>query len=997
MLKSTFALLLFASLSTPLFAQTPPTTPTQMPSRATIPAISRSASKQKLDEAYTAKIKEFTTGPEFTTELVDHLPASDRVPSPLKVLGHISGEAGKLTYTADVNRYMRELAKTSKRVKVFSMGKSEEGREMILVAVSDEGNLKNLDKQKQITARLADARKTTDAEAETMIKDGKPFYWFTGAMHSTETGSPEMLMELAYRLAVEDSPFIQNIRKNVIVLLTPVLETDGRDRVLDVIFNRAKYPGLNPIYWGHYVQHDNNRDGMSLALALTRNVMASFLEYHPLVLHDLHESVPFLYTSTGSGPYNAWLDPIVINEWHMLAYQEINEMSKRGVPGVWTHGFYDGWAPNYMFFLANGHNAIGRFYETFGNSDPATQDRTVGAQATRDWFRPNPPLARVKWSLRNNVNYQQSAGLFALQYTADHRMELLNSFYLKSKRAIEKAATEGPAAYIFPSGDVRQSQQLELVHLLQLHGIEVHAAKQEFKADGHSFGIGSFIVRMDQPYSRMADMLMDQQYYNVTDPNPYDDTGWSLGPLKNVQTDRVLDSAVLSANMELLPPDYSPKGAIYVGEMSTGGATGTNSTHLLTSKYVFIHNRGDAGFATCRFLLGDISVNMPTAVGDGTGRDLIVETASLSPEQAKRLYAAILTSRQYAEGRETTVPSVPVRAPRIALFHNWQFTQNEGWWRIGFDQWKVPYDYIDPHKIRDIADLKSKWDVIVFSPGIASGGSLVSGVSAPNPIPWKKTTETPNLGLPDSSDDIRGGIGEAGMQHLKDFVAQGGTLIAATGSCNALIDLGLAKGVTTVQAPNFQGQGTVLNTVVMADNNAIVTGFDKTLAAYFSNSPFFQIEGETGPPAPTPDANAPIRARNQGFTGRPSGRGAGNDPDIIQGRKPLNKFTPDGGVSRFYPGFDQSLILLPEWARELKSKPDGPTVVMRFADAKNLLVSGMLAGGDGLAGRAAVVDVKNGLGHVVLFATNPMWRAETQGSYPLVFNACLYLPNLTVK
>ena len=105
--------------------------------------------------------------------------------------------------------------------------------------------------------------------------------------------------------------------------------------------------------------------------------MATFLEYHPTVLHDLHESVPFLYTSTGTGPYNAWLDPIVVDEWQTMAYHEIEEMTKRGVPGVWTHGFYDGWAPNYMFYVANGHNSIGRFYETFGNGGADTQDRVV--------------------------------------------------------------------------------------------------------------------------------------------------------------------------------------------------------------------------------------------------------------------------------------------------------------------------------------------------------------------------------------------------------------------------------------------------------------------------------------------------------------------------------------------------------------------------------------------------------------------------------------------
>ena len=335
------------------------------------------------DNEYTKKIKEYTTEKYFMTELVDHLPMSDKVPSPDKVLGYVVGTPNKLTYTKDLYRYYRELAKTSRACACSrAPEQSEEGKEQMLVAVGDEALLAKLDRYKEITAKLADPRKITETEAQSLIGEGKVFYWASGSIHSPETGSPEMLMELAYRLAVEESPFIQAIRKNVIVLITPALKSMAATgwSISTTIAKRTRArtaPGL--IYWGKYVAHDNNRDGLGMALALTRNQMKTFLEYHPAILHDLHESVPFLYTSTGTGPYNAWLDPITIDEWQLLAYHEIEEMTKRGVPGVWTHGFYDGWAPNYMFYVANGHNSIGRFYETFGNGGADTIDRTVGA------------------------------------------------------------------------------------------------------------------------------------------------------------------------------------------------------------------------------------------------------------------------------------------------------------------------------------------------------------------------------------------------------------------------------------------------------------------------------------------------------------------------------------------------------------------------------------------------------------------------------------------
>src|SRR5688500_6966521 len=183
--------------------------------------------QQPVDEAYTKQIRQFTTGPQFMTELVDHLPSSTTVPTPLKFNGYIAGAEGRLTYAEDVHRYMRALDEASPRVKVFSIGQSEEGREMILVAIADDATIANLDRFRDITRRLSDPRKLSDADARALIAEGKPMYYATGAMHSTETGSPEMLMQLAYRLAVDEGPMIRSIRENVITLFTPVLEVDG--------------------------------------------------------------------------------------------------------------------------------------------------------------------------------------------------------------------------------------------------------------------------------------------------------------------------------------------------------------------------------------------------------------------------------------------------------------------------------------------------------------------------------------------------------------------------------------------------------------------------------------------------------------------------------------------------------------------------------------------------------------------------------------------------
>ncbi|NNM33491.1 MAG: hypothetical protein HKO53_10520, partial [Gemmatimonadetes bacterium] len=290
--------------------------------------------QDRIDEDYTRLIREATTEEFFSTPLVDHLPASETVPTPLDHFGTIAGAPDVLHYPEEVHGYMRALAAASPRVEVFTIGESEEGREMILVVVGSEESIRDLDANKARLARLADPRTTPPEEAEELFGTTKPIYWSTGAIHAPETGSPEMFMELAYRLAVSESEFIRQIRDGVIYMITPVVEVDGRAKVVDLHMGKRKDPELNlptrPLYWGKYVAHDNNRDNIGQTLALSRAITSTYLEYHPTVFHDHHESASHLYTSTGRGPYNAWLDPIVINEWNRLAYKEVQDMTALG-------------------------------------------------------------------------------------------------------------------------------------------------------------------------------------------------------------------------------------------------------------------------------------------------------------------------------------------------------------------------------------------------------------------------------------------------------------------------------------------------------------------------------------------------------------------------------------------------------------------------------------------------------------------------------------------
>src|SRR5438046_1070754 len=339
--------------------------------------------KVPIDSDYTAKIKEYTTEPFFNSPLTDYLPASKTVPTPKAVLGDIAGAPGKLPYSREVYDYMRRLEKATPRVKVYSIGKTEEGREMLAVAVASEALMKNLDANRADLAKLADPRTINfdDDLADQIAKRVAPIYYITGTIHSTEAGAPTALMELAYRLAVDDAPYVKYIRDHVITLITPIVEVDGRDRVVDVYNWKKAHPNdvaPNMIYWGHYVAHDNNRDAMGVTLKLTENVLNAYVDHKAQVLHDLHESVAYMYDNTiGDGPYNSWLDPLVTNEWQLIGWNNVQEMTRFGMPGVFAHGTFDTWSPGYLMFIAATHNGISRLYETFGNGGADTLTRTL--------------------------------------------------------------------------------------------------------------------------------------------------------------------------------------------------------------------------------------------------------------------------------------------------------------------------------------------------------------------------------------------------------------------------------------------------------------------------------------------------------------------------------------------------------------------------------------------------------------------------------------------
>ena len=990
---------------------------------------------QAIDDEYTKKIREYTTETFFNSPLTDYLPASPNVPTPKAVLGDVAGAPGKLPYAEDVYRYMRMLEKASPRVKVFSIGTTEEGREMIAVAIASESLLAKLDENKARLAKLADPRTINldDKEADNIVAQSFPIYYITGTIHSPETGAPTALMELAYRLVVDDSPYIRNIRDHMVTLITPVVEVDGRDRMVDIYNWHLAHPGQNwpgLVYWGHYVAHDNNRDAIGLSLKLTRNVLNTFTGWKAQVLHDLHESVPYLYDNTiGDEPYNAWVDPILTDEWQMIGWHNVSEMTKFGMPGVFTHGNFDTWSPGYLMFIAATHNGISRLYETFGNGGADTLERTLSpAEYQRTWYKQNPPLPKAKWSQRNNNNYEETALLISLDYFVNNRQLFLKNFYLKSKRSVLKPKNEGPAAYVLPSDDPRPGNQAELLRTLQAQAVEISRATAPFtvpmkkkstrrvsepravetgspntpnpaatpsdavprasmspspasspassttrtETETRTFPAGTYIVRMDQPYSRIADALLDYQYWSPSDPQSsiYDDTAWTMGELGNVEVVRVTDTKVLDAAMERVS-----------GEVRSPG--GVNSSG---SVFVINHN-GDNALATLRYRLKDVAIEAAEEPFEAGGHKFNRGSFIIRKVSADELQRVTgnLGVQVYAVADAPTVKTHPVRAARVAVMHTWLSTQDEGWWRLALDQLQVPFTYISTQDAANEADLRKKYDVIIFAPVGRGAAAIINGLPMyGNPLPWKTTTLTPNLGKTDQTDDMRPGLGLTGLMNLQKFVSSGGVLITAMDTSEFAVTYNFTPGVSAGRPQRLRAIGDILRMKTVDAKSPLAYGYGDSLAMYAFQGPIFNVSNTVGGGGGGRRGGG---AREQ----RTTGRGTPDDPDTPQGRPPAE--APEMPKAEIW----EPLPLTEEQRRNNGSiipPAQRPRVVLRYADSRDLFVSGLLDGGDEIAQHAAVIDAPLGNGHVVLFSTNPFWRGQTKGSYFLVLNAILNFDNL---
>jgi hypothetical protein len=897
-----------------------------------------------------------TTEARFLSPWVSDLPDSKTVPSPTKFLGHIAGAPGELTRTEKVYGYFRALAAASPRVKVETIGKSEEGREFILVIIGDEASVRDLEGARAAMAALADPRRTDEAAMEKIVAAQKPFYMFHGGLHSSETGSPEMLMELAYRLAVSEAPLIRDIRAHVTVLINPVAEPDGRDRMVDWFYKNLKgktdydqLPPISPPYWGHYVFHDNNRDGMQRMLATTRATQDAFLKWHPVVVHDLHESIPLLSIWTGTGPYDPAIDPNVANEKHALAFHEVSTLTAFGMPGVWTWGFGEGFAEVFADSVAVHHNALNTGFETFGNGTAETVTRRIDPEREKytgkpvtetDWYRTVPPPAKnFKWSLRDNTNYMESGVLAALQYAARNGPDMLRNFWRRGHEAVRKGETEKPYAVALPEKQNDPGRLAALLNLLRAHGIEVGRAGESFKVKEGEFPAGTYVVKLDQPYRGYAlDLLTAQKYPAESSPyDAYDDVGWSLPDTFGVEAKLIEDAAVRKVATQPVMEPVELKGKL-----------------TLSGAAFLIRDSGQEALLRARVRLAAFRVEAAEKSFSAGGMDFPagswVIPAQPGVREALEKTAPELGLAVTAVSTVPAVPRHPLDLPRLGVLQIWDDTQSAGWVRMLFDEEKIPYTLIMDGDVR-AGGLRQRFDVILFPNTDDSLKDIIGGIDPKfSPLPYVKSAEFPTLGTPTSSPDITGGLTWRGVGNLESFVREGGVLVTLGGASALPLDGGIARDMRHAKTKNLSNPGSMLRARFRRPDHPLAYGYPENTAAFREDRTLYDVRrADRGRIVLQWGATLP----------KDDEKDDADDKD-----KPAPVPEADKGKDK-------------EKEKDADKKPE------------SIVISGGIKGGDELEGKPAILDIPTGKGRVIAFDFDPIHRAMTRADFRLAWNAIL--------
>lgn len=718
-----------------------------------------------------------------------------QIPTPESVLGHKPGDDFYLATYEDALGYFKKLAASSKRIKLVQVGKTTQGRDWYMAFISTPENLAQLDHYKEVSRRLALSRGVSDAEARKLAKDQKAIIHIDGGLHATEVANAQHTIQLGYDLVASEEPEYKRIREDVITELWFSINPDGQSMVANWYRQNVGTPyevAPLPYLWQEYVGHDNNRDGYMLNMIESQVVTKATLETQPLVFYTHHQTAPFpgrIYLPPFADPISSNMHPLMLRWLSLTGMTIASYLDEHGMPGSMHQETFDVWYPGYLDNVGNFRHTLSFFTETalYRYATPhfyTVDEFPAQRQSLRAEMLYSSPWKGGWWRLADACRYMYGASMAVLNMSAEYREQMVYNKYKAARDTIEQFEKDPPYAYIIPREQHDSPTAALLLEKLMLQGIEV---KQSADPD-------AWVIMMNQPFSGLVKELFEPQKYPQLSQRPYDVTGWTLPYQMGVEVHAVTTppSAKFKDSLKQVPM----KGGSIVGYTAPFSHSENASLHAVNE---ILAAKGSVSFA------GDEI----SATGIDKGKlDSILAANHLKAGTAK------------GEGKS-------VKAARIGLYRSWTANMDEGWTRWILEQYQFPFvslynaDIIAGH-------LREKYDVIVMPD--AQTRQIMEGTRAGS---------TPQR--------YAGGIGEEGVDALKDFVNGGGTLVAFNNASMFAVeqfDLPVTNALAGVSNTDFFCSGCLLSIHVEDQKNALAAGLLPDPIVMFERSPAFDTKPE---------------------------------------------------------------------------------------------------------------------------------------------------------
>ena len=771
---------------------------------------------------------------------------SQNIPVPASVLGFEPCDDYKLGSYEQISQYLKVLDQASERIQLVNIGQTTEGRTQLMAVISSVANMRRLPHFKSASRRLALASDLTPSEAKELATDAKSVVWIDFGLHSTEVAHAQVAPQLAYYAVTDESPEMQTIRDNVILLLLPNMNPDGTSLVADWYASHVgtPYERSSPVeLYQRYAGHDNNRDWFMFNLAESRNVATQlYREWFPQIVYNHHQSAPFparIFVPPFIDPMNPNIPPLVMRGINLVGESISRRLEQEGKTGVISRINYDTWWNGGMRTAAYYHNMVGILTETSHPwANPSVHDASLfpdtfsNGRSTRMPSTDYPnPYRGGEWHLKDSCNYMLTASMAVLALGAERRTEWTYDMYRMGQESIK--AGEGEL-YVVSRNQWDLGAAIKLVNTLRWGGIEIEQTTRSLTIGGIDYPPNSFIIRGAQSFRPYLSDLLNPQVYPDTrqrpggpPERPYDITGWTLPMQMGVTVDRHLGAARLPTDAVV-----SIDRAILT---STGLKPSTGFAYALDPR------RNDAFLAINRLLTNDHLVYRTTS-------SITLETDTwpagtfILPIHSETTAAIDLATKGLGLMVATVErkPDQPLRQltqPQVGLYRSWRPNPDEGWTRLVLETFGFPYRRLLNEDIRtgNLNDL----DVILLPD--ATYTQMLNG-----------------LGRRDTPPQYQGGITEQGVSHLYDFVEAGGILVTFD-SASALpledFDLPILDISTEYSANDYSVPGSLLE-IIVNSTHPIGYGMPERAPGFFSRSPVFSVAGQN-------DSDNALEPRNQ--------------------------------------------------------------------------------------------------------------------------------------